>query len=352
MGGRSFLIKFSKSTELKCFYDWKNYIAHVVCESYDNDNHDLETKNAKEIIKKGLPLDSKKYNNRNFGDYQLNLVGFKFWAGGIWGLVSTDSVGEEVLELLMELILPKNYYTRMWNINSTETNYDETPVTLFNSSADYNTAYKILKNMQKEHEINLLNYENVLKSNNLPKDKFMHFSDEETYKAFNIEYKKKPEAKSKTKLFSGGLVAKKLNDDNESDSDLDSDLDSNSKKKILSSLFKATKKLADQTDETNESDSDNCTNSEKKPLNTCSKVIKSQDNSDSDSDSDLDNNKEPIEIVMKEKNPDSIYTKNYKIDGQNINLTFCYNKNNYLTKSDAIKKCISMLKINIVKKKI
>ena len=69
----------------KCFYDWKNYIAHVVCESYDIDNHDLETKNAKEIIKKGLPLDSKKYNNRNFGDYQLDLVGFKFWAGGIWG---------------------------------------------------------------------------------------------------------------------------------------------------------------------------------------------------------------------------------------------------------------------------
>ena len=107
MSIRSFLIKFDSVEQIKHFYNYRKYITYIVYK-------DINRSQIMDVHKLKL-FNCFKYVYSDYSDFDLELIGFKFWAGAIWGLVSTYTVGQECFQLYTDLF--KNYQT-CWHFAS------------------------------------------------------------------------------------------------------------------------------------------------------------------------------------------------------------------------------------------
>lgn len=183
MGIRSFLIKFDSVEQIMHFCKYKKYIAYIV-------SNEINKKYILDENKLKLFNDSK-YANSNYGDFDLELVGFKFWAGAIWGLVSTYTVGEECFQLYTELF--KNYATRLMLIPTNKIVYDEIDGVFMFSPDDISEAINIFTRLYNKHSDELLNYDDIFAKYSefydLDCDNCISFRNPDMYEVFSIETK-------------------------------------------------------------------------------------------------------------------------------------------------------------------
>ena len=151
MGIRSFLIKFDSIEQIVHFYKYKKYIAYIVSKEINRsqitDDYKLDLFNRS------------KHSKLDYGDFELELVGFKFWAGAIWGLVSTYTVGQECFQLYTEQF--KNYATRLMLIPSHKVVYEEIEGVFMFSPDDKTEAINIFKRLHSKYSDELLNYRDI-----------------------------------------------------------------------------------------------------------------------------------------------------------------------------------------------
>lgn len=192
MGIRSFLIKFDSVESIKKFFQWRKYLGYLVSEHYDDG---WETPNYVEILNKGLPENVNEYANKDYGDFDLHLEGLKFWAGGIWGLISTYTVGESTFELLQKIL--DTYYSRLWAIDTNLTDYNQTPQQMIPdyysnpSSTTSAKAIELFNELNEQNKDKMLNYNLIISTNRieLDSDKFIVFKTRKIFELFNINCK-------------------------------------------------------------------------------------------------------------------------------------------------------------------
>jgi len=190
MGIRSFLIKFNSVEDIKKYFEWKKYLAHLVHEHFDEEWY---IEKYIQILEQGLPKNANKYNKEDFGDFDLHLVGMKFWAGTVWGLISTQTVGQDTFAL-MQIVLD-TYYSRLWAIDSTNTDYNSVEglfIEDYYENSDVSKAIELFEKLYNENMDNIIDYDLVIKNNQieLDKDKFIAFKTKKIFELFNINYKK------------------------------------------------------------------------------------------------------------------------------------------------------------------
>jgi len=95
------LTKSKYVTGLKNFYIYRKYIAYII----SNEKNIKYIDDDKKLNKFMNSVDFK----ASYGDFDLDLVGFKVWAGAIWGLVSTYTAGQETFQVYTNKF--KNYQT-------------------------------------------------------------------------------------------------------------------------------------------------------------------------------------------------------------------------------------------------
>ena len=148
-----------------------------------------------EILNKGLPENVDEYNCRDYGDFDLHLEGLKFWAGGIWGLISTYTVGENTFGLLQKIL--DGYYSRLWAIDTNSTDYNQTPQFMIPdyysnpSSTSSTKAIELFNELNEQNKDKMLNYNLIIRTNRieLEPDKFMVFKTRKIFELFNINCK-------------------------------------------------------------------------------------------------------------------------------------------------------------------
>jgi hypothetical protein len=189
MGIRSFLIKFDSIESVKKFFLWRKYLAYLVSEHYDDEWY---ITNYEPILNKGLPENVNDYARRDFGDFDLHLEGLKFWAGGIWGLISTYTVGESTFGLLQKIL--DGYYSRLWAIDTNSTDYNQTPQIMipdYYSNPSSRKAIELFNELNEQHKDKMLNYNLIISTNGieLDSDKFIAFKTRKIFELFNINCK-------------------------------------------------------------------------------------------------------------------------------------------------------------------
>ena len=189
MGIRSFLIKFDSIESIKKFFQWRKYLGYLVSEHYDDE---WETSNYEPILNKGLPENVNEYTNKDYGDFDLHLEGLKFWAGGIWGLITTYTAGESTFGLLQKIL--DTYYSRLWAIDTISTDYNQTPQLMipdYYSNPSSTKAIKWFNELNEQNKEKMLNYNLVITTNRieLDEDKFIVFKTRKIFELFKINYK-------------------------------------------------------------------------------------------------------------------------------------------------------------------
>ncbi len=183
MGVRSFLIKFNNIDEIKNFYIYRKYIAYII-------SNDKNIKYIDDDKKLNKFVDSIKFE-RSYGDYDLDLVGFKVWAGAVWGLVSTYTAGQETFQAYTNKF--KNYATRLWCIPTNKVIYDEINGVFMNDYDDCEEACNIFTRLRDQNSDVLLNYSDIFTKHpefyDTDCDNCIDFSNGEMYRMFNIQVK-------------------------------------------------------------------------------------------------------------------------------------------------------------------
>ncbi len=183
MGVRSFLIKFNNIDEIKNFYIYRKYIAYII----SNEKNIKYIDDEKKLNKFMNSVDFK----ASYGDFDLDLVGFKVWAGAIWGLVSTYSAGQETFQVYTNKF--KNYATRLWYIPSNKVKYDEIEGVFMSNYDDCEEACNIFTRLRDQNSDVLLNYADIFAK--YPEfydtdcDNCINFANGEMYGLFNIQLK-------------------------------------------------------------------------------------------------------------------------------------------------------------------
>ncbi len=192
MGIRSFLIKFNTVEDIKKYFEWRKYLSYLTHKYYDI-KWNVEEYN--DILAKGLPDEKslKEYENEDFGDFDIYLVGFKFWAGCVWGLISTQSVGEATFYLIQKIL--DTYYSRLFVINTRETDYNDVkPVFIedYYENPNVSKAIDIFAKLEEENRDKFIDYNLVITTNKIKfeDEKFIEFMENDIFELFNINYKK------------------------------------------------------------------------------------------------------------------------------------------------------------------
>ncbi len=190
MGIRSFLIKFDSIESIEKFFLWKKYLAHLVHTHFDDEWY---IEKYIPVLEQGLPKNVDKYEPIDFGDFDLHLVGLKFWAGAIWGLISTQTVGQDTFALVQ--IILNTYYSRLWAIDTIGTDYEEIEglfIEDYYENPDPLKAIEIFDKLYENNQDKIIDYDLVIANNQieLDKDKFIAFKTKKIFELFNINYKK------------------------------------------------------------------------------------------------------------------------------------------------------------------
>ena len=189
MGIRSFLIKFDSIELIEKFFLWRKYLAYLVSEHYDDE---WDISNYEPILNQGLPENVVQYACRDYGDFDLYLEGLKFWAGGIWGLITTYTAGESTFGLLQKIT--NCYYSRLWAIDTNSTDYNQTPQFMipdYYSNPSSLKAIELFNELNEQNKDKMLNYDLVISTNRieLDSDKFMVFKTRKIFEFFKINCK-------------------------------------------------------------------------------------------------------------------------------------------------------------------
>jgi len=183
MGVRSFLIKFNNIDEIKNFYIYRKYIAYII----SNDKNIKYIDDEKKLKKFISSVDFE----ASYGDFDLDLLGFKVWAGAIWGLVSTYTAGQETFQAYTNKF--KNYATRLWCIPSSKVVYDEIDGIFMSDYDDCEEACNIFTRLHDQNSDVLINYADIFAK--YPEfydtdcDNCINFANGEMYGLFNIQTK-------------------------------------------------------------------------------------------------------------------------------------------------------------------
>lgn len=187
MGVRSFLIRFESELEVKYFYKYKTYLAYQIMSNYEcsSEINSLDIFDADKVEE----FNKSKLYYESFGDFDINIVGFKFWAGSIWGLVSTYSVGESTFLTYVHHF--KNHFTRLWNIPIKEIIYNECPTTFLSNYNDLNEALEIYKKMYSQYWTQILDYNLVILNNPNLFEKYepIDFNNKKICDLFGVQFK-------------------------------------------------------------------------------------------------------------------------------------------------------------------
>lgn len=192
MGRRSFVIKFDSIEQIKQFYKWRKYLAHLVSENYDKN---LDYKDYNNYISIGYKINLEEYYN-DYGDFDLYLEGLMFWAGAIWGLIGTQTVGETTFYLFSTKILDA-YSSRLMLIDSIHTDFDNMESLNIqyelSDKKQLDLAIRYFNKIYIDNKDSLLDYDNIILKNNLVKDvkdyKIIPFRSNKYFKLFNIKKK-------------------------------------------------------------------------------------------------------------------------------------------------------------------
>lgn len=123
MGVRSFLIAFKNAEEIKKFYQWKDKISQIIFDFCDmkekkegenvlNWTHSYRYDCLQTLVQFAVTYPFEHKSEYTGGDWDLDLIGFSYWKGQIWGLIHTYTPGEDVFFHLMHNVLPENFHTR------------------------------------------------------------------------------------------------------------------------------------------------------------------------------------------------------------------------------------------------
>ena len=268
----------------------------------------------------------------------------------------------------METILDDCYYTRLSVIETNDVEYDNVHTVDLNNYHDRTEAKEKFNNLYKTNKFNILDYDKIIQTNKFKKNKFIIFDNKKMYDAFNIKMKEKQVPQNKN-LYS---LTNKKREITYSSSESDYDNDSNNDSDYESVNFDKLKNLVDDKksflnkppifgninnkNKYTDSDSD----SEPKPLpikqNLNKKVlakktvVKKQENSDKnsfssdESDDSFDKKTDKnVTIYIHEGKTNTLMNKAYKINGKSVNVTFCYNKEDYPTWLEAHRRCLSLI---------
>lgn len=186
MGIRSFLIVFNNIDELKKFYKWKGYLAHLVRDNYEDCNDIDDFANMFDATIK--PDDIEDYNRFYNGDFDLHLVGFKFWGGAIWGLISTDSAGVYTMYLMMNRILSDTYYARLGDIDSDKYEYDEIKSVFMINHKNPSEGLEKYQKLFNKKKGKMYNYKCLLANEEI-NDQYIEFTKTKYYDLLKINKK-------------------------------------------------------------------------------------------------------------------------------------------------------------------
>ena len=169
--------------EIKNFYIYRKYIAYIISNE-KNIKYIDDDKKLKKFV-------DSVYFEKSYGDYDLDLLGFKVWAGAVWGLVSTYTAGQETFQAYTNKF--KNYATRLWLIPTNKVIYDEIDGIFMSDYDDCEEACNIFSRLYDQNSDVLLNYTDIFTK--YPQfydtdcDNCINFADDEMYGLFNIQVK-------------------------------------------------------------------------------------------------------------------------------------------------------------------
>ncbi len=155
MGIRSFLIRFESIYDIKMFLKYRKYLAYQIMICYEN-NKEINPIDIFDTDKVDNFNNNSNMVSESYGDFDIDLVGLKFWAGSIWGLVSTYSVGESTFIIYVTHF--KNYHTRLWNIPMQEVVYKEIDPIIFASYNDLEQASSAFKKLYDQYFTKIIDY--------------------------------------------------------------------------------------------------------------------------------------------------------------------------------------------------
>jgi hypothetical protein len=167
MGVRSFLIRFESTKDIRNFIKYRRYLAYKVFNNYND-----ETKEDNDFVfdrdEANIFNESNQYEN--YGDYDINLVGFKFWAGSVWGLISTYSAGETTFFKYIDIF--KNFNTRLWDIPTHELGYNKIKPVILNVFNDLKESIKVFMELYVENITLVKDYEQIFNTHQKLLDKY------------------------------------------------------------------------------------------------------------------------------------------------------------------------------------
>ena len=155
MGVRSFLIKFDNLNQIIKFFLWRKYLADIIYSCYIlNYDHKRLIKVIEDTIQKSQL--SLKFDKIDYGDFDIYLIGFKFWNNGIWGCITTYSVGELTFEIMAQKIL-KCHYIKQLPIDTIYSNYYYEPIFIKNYSQNLIKASEIYLELYDKYKMHIKN---------------------------------------------------------------------------------------------------------------------------------------------------------------------------------------------------
>ena len=153
MGIRSFLIQFNDAKEIQKFLEHRHRISQIVYNLtfMDSDsNSDPDRDQIDVLVKFYLKYSAKFESEYESGDWDLDLIGFMYYKGQIWGLIATHSPGEEVMESLMEHVLPNNFWSRLWSVDD---KYEKIQPVVVNKENDEKECLEAFEQVKKDKKI-------------------------------------------------------------------------------------------------------------------------------------------------------------------------------------------------------
>ena len=162
MGIRSFLINFTNEKEIKKFLQFKDLISKIIADYYflveeKKGENFLDWADEKRyqslhvLVEFAITYFPTQYQGKyQQGDWDLDLIGWNYWKGQIWGLIMTQTPGEDVFLQLMDVVLPNNYSTRLSLLPQ---EYDLTQPIMLSKVNDLTESLQIFNEMKSSHQI-------------------------------------------------------------------------------------------------------------------------------------------------------------------------------------------------------
>jgi hypothetical protein len=186
MGVSSFLIRIDTQDDIINYLKYKKILAYCVMKQENSDvKFDDNYQTDENFTEQQLEEFNKTHGNKDFGDFDINLVGFKYWAGSIWGLVSTYTAGETAF--LSYVYRFNKYYTRLWYIPY-YLNYNQEKSCILSKYNNLSESLKLYNTLYDLHKDKILDYQKIFEKTDLIYKLAIDFNVDDVCKLLNIKY--------------------------------------------------------------------------------------------------------------------------------------------------------------------